>query len=121
MAPYYESWETSSHANIKCVDCHIAPGITAEFEKKYEAMAMVARYFTGTYGTRPWTEIEDAAYLECHAQVDTVYRDPDEWTRRVVHNLANVGCFSSDRTIREYATEIWGIEPVKIEMDAETD
>lgn len=66
MAPYYESWVTSSHANIKCVDCHIAPGLTAEFEKKYEAMAMVARYFTGTYGTRPWAEIDDAACLECH-------------------------------------------------------
>ena len=66
MAPYYESWEMSSHANIACVDCHIPPGITAELRKKYEALSMVARYFTATYGTNPWTEVEDGACLECH-------------------------------------------------------
>jgi nitrate/TMAO reductase-like tetraheme cytochrome c subunit len=66
MAPYYDSWQTSKHASIACVDCHIPPGVTAELRKKYEAVAMVARYFTGTYGTNPWAEIEDAACLECH-------------------------------------------------------
>ncbi len=66
MRPYYESWETSSHNGIPCVDCHIPPGITSEFRKKYEALSMVVRYFTGTYGTNPWTEIEDAACLKCH-------------------------------------------------------
>jgi hypothetical protein len=57
MSPYYESWKTSSHADIACVDCHIPPGITAELRKKYEALSMVARYFTATYGTNPWTEM----------------------------------------------------------------
>jgi len=66
MKPYYESWKDSKHAQIACVECHIAPGITAEFRKKYEALSMVARYFTGTYGTNPWTEVEDAACLRCH-------------------------------------------------------
>jgi nitrate/TMAO reductase-like tetraheme cytochrome c subunit len=66
MEPYYESWKTSSHADIACVDCHIPPGITAELRKKYEAVSMVARYFTGTYGTNPWAEVDDAACLECH-------------------------------------------------------
>ena len=47
------------HNEIACVDCHIPPGVTAELEKKYQAIAMVARYFTGTYGTRPWAEVED--------------------------------------------------------------
>jgi nitrate/TMAO reductase-like tetraheme cytochrome c subunit len=66
MEPYYESWETSSHSSIACVDCHIPPGLTAELRKKYEAIAMVARYFTGTYSTNPWAEVDDAACLECH-------------------------------------------------------
>ncbi len=66
MYPYYESWKQSSHKGIACVDCHIAPGITAELRKKYEALSMVVRYFTGTYGTNPWTEIDDAACLRCH-------------------------------------------------------
>lgn len=66
MKPYYESWKHSSHKNVACVECHIPPGVTAEIRKKYEALSMVARYFTGTYGTNPWTEIEDAACLRCH-------------------------------------------------------
>ncbi|HEU4725187.1 MAG TPA: cytochrome c3 family protein [Candidatus Eisenbacteria bacterium] len=66
MAPYYKSWKTSSHGKIACVECHIPPGVTAEIRKKYEAISMVARYFTGTYGTKPWTEISDAACLRCH-------------------------------------------------------
>ncbi|HEX7077528.1 MAG TPA: cytochrome c3 family protein [Candidatus Eisenbacteria bacterium] len=66
MKPYYESWRHSKHKNIACVDCHIPPGVTAEIRKKYEALSMVARYFTGTYGTNPWTEIDDAACLRCH-------------------------------------------------------
>lgn len=66
MDPYYQSWKVSSHSDIACVDCHISPGITAELRKKYEALSMVTRYFTGTYGTNPWTEVDDAACLECH-------------------------------------------------------
>ncbi len=66
MTPYYESWKESSHSNVACVECHIPPGVTAEFRKKYEALSMVTSYFTGTYGTNPWAEIEDAACLRCH-------------------------------------------------------
>jgi nitrate/TMAO reductase-like tetraheme cytochrome c subunit len=66
MKPYYESWKESTHRNVACVECHISPGITAEIRKKYEALSMVARYFTGTYGTNPWAEIDDAACLRCH-------------------------------------------------------
>ena len=66
MKPYYESWRHSSHKNVACVECHIAPGVTAEIRKKYEALSMVVKYFTATYGTNPWTEIEDAACLRCH-------------------------------------------------------
>lgn len=66
MQPYYQSWKTSSHRAVACVECHIPPGVTAEFRKKFEALSMVASYFTGTYGTNPWTEIDDAACLRCH-------------------------------------------------------
>ena len=66
MKPYYDSWQASSHDQVKCVDCHIAPGLFSEVEKKYEAVSMVARYFTGTYGDAPWAEVDDSACLECH-------------------------------------------------------
>jgi nitrate/TMAO reductase-like tetraheme cytochrome c subunit len=70
MHPYYESWRTSTHNHIACVECHIPPGIASEFRKKYEALSMVARYFTGTYSTNPWTEIDDQSCLRsgCHAK-----------------------------------------------------
>jgi nitrate/TMAO reductase-like tetraheme cytochrome c subunit len=66
MEPYYDSWETSSHSDIACVDCHIPPGMTAELRKKFEALSMVARYFTATYGTNPWAEVADESCLQCH-------------------------------------------------------
>jgi len=66
MKPYYESWKHSKHDKIACVECHISPGITAEVHKKIEALSMVAKYFTATYGTKPWAEVDDAACLRCH-------------------------------------------------------
>jgi nitrate/TMAO reductase-like tetraheme cytochrome c subunit len=68
MTPYYTSWTTSSHNEVACVECHIPPGIASELQKKYEAVAMVARYFTGTYSTNPWAEVDDESCLRsgCH-------------------------------------------------------
>jgi glycogen phosphorylase len=57
------------------------------------------------------------AYFACQEEVDRIYAKPQEWGRRVTANLANVGKFSSDRTIREYAKSIWGVKPVPIRLD----
>ncbi|MCX4246457.1 glycogen/starch/alpha-glucan phosphorylase [Paraliomyxa miuraensis] len=57
------------------------------------------------------------SYWECHERVDAAYQDEDAWTQKVVSNLAHMGRFSSDRTIGEYAREIWGIEPLRISME----
>jgi starch phosphorylase len=52
-----------------------------------------------------------ASYIACQERVDALYQDPEEWSRRAVLNVAGMGKFSSDRTIREYADRIWGVKP----------
>jgi starch phosphorylase len=52
-------------------------------------------------------------YVACQDRVDVLYRDPEEWDRKAILNVANMGKFSSDRTVKEYAEEIWDVKPVK--------
>ncbi|CNI54456.1 glycogen phosphorylase [Yersinia massiliensis] len=54
------------------------------------------------------------SYVDTQDQVDTLYLHPDEWTRKTILNIANMGYFSSDRTIQEYADEIWDIKPIRL-------
>jgi starch phosphorylase len=55
-----------------------------------------------------------ASYIDCQEDVDKLYLQPNEWARTSILNTAGMGKFSSDRTIAEYAREIWGISPEKI-------
>jgi len=54
------------------------------------------------------------SYVDTQDKVDELYRKPEEWQRRAARNIANMGYFSSDRTIQEYADEIWNIKPVRL-------
>jgi starch phosphorylase len=53
-----------------------------------------------------------AAYALAQAQVDALYLQEDEWSRKAVINCLNMGYFSSDRSIRDYAERIWAVKPV---------
>ncbi|RBP06254.1 starch phosphorylase [Roseiarcus fermentans] len=60
----------------------------------------------------PYMHLADlTSYLAADAALSALHRQPDEWARKVIHNIAASGKFSSDRTIHEYATEIWGAKP----------
>ena len=66
-----------------------------------------------THGGDQYLLLADyASYIACQEQVDAVYRQPQLWTRKAILNVANMGKFSSDRTIKEYAEQIWGVKPV---------
>jgi starch phosphorylase len=54
------------------------------------------------------------SYLAADAQMSALYADSDEWARKAILNVAGSGKFSSDRTIGEYATEIWHVKPCPI-------
>ncbi len=53
-----------------------------------------------------------AAYAKAQDEVDALYAQQDEWNHRAVINCLNMGYFSSDRSIREYADRIWSVKPV---------
>ncbi len=53
-----------------------------------------------------------ASYVDRQRDVDETYRNESLWTRKAIHNVAGMGKFSTDRTISEYAREIWGVKPV---------
>src|SRR5271165_2634600 len=54
------------------------------------------------------------SYLEADEQLRALYADPDEWARKAILNVAGSGKFSSDRTIAEYAAEIWNVQPCPV-------
>jgi glycogen phosphorylase len=51
-----------------------------------------------------------ASYVATQSRVDDLYRTPGQWCQKAIANVAGMGLFSSDRTIREYARQIWHIE-----------
>lgn len=84
---------------------------------------------TGIYGNihrslmenAPWQQadqyfvLEDfEAYRKAQITINKEYRDRIGWAKKQLMNIANAGKFSSDRTIKEYADEIWHIEPAKL-------
>jgi starch phosphorylase len=56
------------------------------------------------------------AYVKAQEEVALAYQDREGWAKKAILNVARVGRFSSDRTIQQYADEIWKIKPVKVEL-----
>jgi len=77
--------------------------------------AFAAVHDTLLGGGDPFMVLADyRAYVDCQAKVDAAFRDPAGWARKAILNTARVGRFSSDRTIREYARDIWNLPPMPI-------
>ena len=68
----------------------------------------------GLSGGDPFLLLADfASYIACQQRVDKAFANPDNWHRMAILNVAGMAMFSSDRTIAEYARDIWHVEPLK--------
>ncbi len=56
------------------------------------------------------------AYIDCQEKVSALYQDEYEWTKKSILNTARSGKFSSDRTIQQYAEDIWKVHPIKVKL-----
>lgn len=109
----YNPWTVYEYDNrIKrimnsLVDGTFAPEYPDIFRDIYNSIISRDEYFV----------LEDfASYVDIQEKVSQVYKDKDNWAKMAVINTAKSGKFSSDRTIREYASEIWNIKPLHIEI-----
>lgn len=60
-----------------------------------------------------WVTIADLrSFIDAQVEVNNTYRDQEKWNRMSILNTANSGWFSSDRTIQQYADEIWKVKPI---------
>lgn len=59
------------------------------------------------------------AYTDAQSKVDAAFKDTESWDRKAIINVARAGKFSSDRTIQDYASEIWHVQPCQVEAPAE--
>lgn len=101
----------NSNANVRKVLTQLINGTFHEdteiFRDIYDSLIKEDVYFT----------LKDFdSYCEAHRQVDEAYRDEKRWAKMAMLNTACAGKFSSDRTIEQYAQEIWNLEKVKVTM-----
>lgn len=73
-----------------------------------------------TGGDRYFHLADFQSYLACQEQADAAYRDRERWARMCLMNIANMGRFSSDRAIREYAGDIWHLDPCHVDLPGST-
>ncbi|RXX72533.1 glycogen/starch/alpha-glucan phosphorylase, partial [Klebsiella pneumoniae] len=56
----------------------------------------------------------NGSYVDCQDGVNERYQNPEEWAYKAMLNIANLGYFSSDRTIQECAKYIWHVNTVRL-------
>ncbi len=57
------------------------------------------------------------SYIDCQEEVSALWRDTETWTRKSILNVARMGMFSSDRSIRDYCADVWNVRPLGTRAD----
>lgn len=105
---YYRSYPELKESLDMIGSGFFSPQNSAKYQALVEAL-------TGG-GDRYLVLADFPSYVEIQDKIAEVYRDREAWTRKAVLNVAHMGAFSSDRTINEYARDIWRTAPVGIEL-----
>ena len=90
-----------------------APDDTERFRELYDALTTNKNGRADTY----FILKDFRSYADAQKRVEAAYRDEKGWAKSAILNVANVGKFSSDRTIEEYVKDIWHLEKVTVDMD----
>ncbi len=108
----YNPWEVyRADPRLKAVIDAISSGVFSPGEPR-PFQAVVESLLNGG---DPYLVLADfAAYVEAQERVSRAYLDYEGWTRMAILNVARTGDFSSDRTIRQYADEIWKVGPIPV-------
>jgi starch phosphorylase len=94
--------------DLKCAIDRLAEGVFSPEEPGRYGDIVASLLETDHY--QLLADFED--YVQCQERVDALYQKPLDWTRRAILNVAGMGVFSSDRTIADYAQDIWGVKPL---------
>jgi glycogen phosphorylase len=82
-----------------------------------EDRGLLVNLVDNLYEHDPYFVLADfRAYVDAREQAAEAYLDQDRWTTLAIRNIASTGRFSSDRTIREYASEIWNVSPLPVTL-----
>ena len=99
-ASYYESNQTLRSAINLLASGHFTRG----------DRGLAAQFVDNLLTQDPFMALADfESYLQAQQRVDELYRNPDEWTRKAILNVARTGFFSSDRSMRDYRERIWKV------------
>jgi starch phosphorylase len=106
---YFPRRELEANADLKATLDLIASGYFSA-GRPDDARYVIDRLLSDG---EPYLVLADyAAYEKAQGRVDALYVQEDEWSRKAVINCLNMGYFSSDRSVREYADRIWSVKPV---------
>ncbi|NLL70202.1 MAG: glycogen/starch/alpha-glucan phosphorylase [Epulopiscium sp.] len=108
---YYKEVEGLKRVVDSLVDGSFDDGGTGMFKELYDSLLKGTSWHRADH----YFILKDfEEYRKAQNNIDQAYRDPIKWAQKSWLNIANAGIFSSDRTILEYAHNIWDVKPIKI-------